>query len=291
MADNANSPVAPAHEEMLRTIVPDVTAGGPQTVSRFSELYENVYDAVFPATRAYLKVRHGVDKISSSHSLSVFDLETLHAFDLEAHRNDILYAFRNELTSRLNKIKGLNDVTGFSQAFEIYGEIIACLHLRAYRCVQTDRLAERKGTKTPDFKCTSPDGKIFFVDVKSLDVVDGEPKNLAMLDDGLNAKVELENQFHSGKHAASAITEIAPFRKTGETDTCDPRSLIRVVDTLREESLQAFKAGQFADCLTFALAIADRLALPGGKYDLAPYYHVDFNDGGIASGDGVDAPI
>ncbi len=79
-ADNPDSPVAQTHEEMLRTIAPDVTAGGPQTVSRFSELYENAYDSVFPATRAYLKVRHEVDEISSSHSLSVFDLETLHAF-------------------------------------------------------------------------------------------------------------------------------------------------------------------------------------------------------------------
>ncbi len=164
-------------------------------------------------------------------------------FDLEAQRNDILDAFRNELTSRLNKIKGLNDVTGFSQTFEIYGEIIAYLHLRACKCVQTDRLAERKGTKTPDFKCTLPDGKIFFIEVKSLDVVDGVPKNLAMLDDDLDAKAELENQFHAGKPAASAITEIAPFRKTGETDTCDPRSLIRVIDTLRQKIPSGLQGG------------------------------------------------
>ena len=279
---NPDSSVTQMHEEMLSAIAPDVAAGDPQTVSRFSELYDSAYDAVFPATRAYLKVRHEVDEISSSLSLSVFDLVTLHAFDLEAHRNDILGTFRKELTSRLNKVKGIDDVSAFGQAFEIYGEIIAYLHLRER--VQTDRLAERKGKKTPDFKCTLRDGKTFFVEVKSLDVVDGEPKNLAILDDGLDAKAELEEQVRASKPVSSVITEIAPFRKAGETDTYDPCSLIRVIDRLREKFLGAFKAGQFADGPTFALAITDRLVLPGGKFALVPYYYSDIPDGGIASG-------
>ena len=112
---NPDSSVAQMHEEMLSAIAPDVAAGDPQTVSRFSELYDSAYDAVFPATRAYLKVRHEVDEISSSLSLSVFDLVTLHAFDLEAHRNDILGTFRKELTSRLNKVKGIDDVSAFGR--------------------------------------------------------------------------------------------------------------------------------------------------------------------------------
>ena len=247
--DNPGSSVAQMYKEMLAGIGPDATAGDPQTVSQFSELYDSAYDAVFPTTRAYLEVRHEVDEISSSLSLSVFDFETLHAFDLEAHGNYILGTFRNELKSRLNKVKGIDDVTAFSQAFEIYGEIIAYLHLRER--AHTERLAERKGKKTPDFKCTFPDGKTFFVEVKSLDVVDGKPKNLAMLDDGLDAEAELEEQIHAGESVASAITEIAPFRKAGETGTYDPHSLIRVIDTLREKSLQAFKAGQFAAVLIF----------------------------------------
>lgn len=105
-----------------------------------------------------------------------------------------------------------------------------------------------------------------------------------MLNDGLDAKVELEEQLRAGKPVASAITEIAPFRKAGETESYDSRSLIRVIDTLREKSLQSFKGGQFAQGPTLALAVVDRLLLPGGKFDLAPYYHADFNDGGIAGG-------
>ena len=102
--------------------------------------------------------------------------------------------------------------------------------------------------------------------------------------DSLDAKAELENQVHAGKLVASAITEVAPFQKAGETKTYDPRSLVRVIDTLREKSLQSFKEGQFEEGSTFALVIANRLLLPGGKFDLAPYYYADSNDGGITSG-------
>ena len=105
-----------------------------------------------------------------------------------------------------------------------------------------------------------------------------------MMDDGLDAKAELEKQVHEGKPVASATTEIAPFRRAGETKTYDPRSLIRVIDTLREKFLQSFKQGQFAEGPTLALAIVDRLLLPGGKFDLAPYYYADYNDSGILSG-------
>ena len=57
-----------------------------------------------------------------------------------------------------------------------------------------------------------------------------------------------------------------------------------MIDTLREKSLGAFKEGQFKEGPTLALVVVDRLLLPGGMFDLAPYYYADFNDGGIRSG-------
>ena len=105
-----------------------------------------------------------------------------------------------------------------------------------------------------------------------------------MMDDGLNAKAELVKQVQAGKAVATAETEIDPFRKAGETKTYDPYSIIRVIDTLRQKYLGAFKEGQFKEGPTFAAAVVDRLVLPRGQFDLAPYYYADLNDGGIASG-------
>ena len=280
--DNPDSPVAQMHQEMLAAIGPDATAGDPQTVSRFSDLYRDASGIVFPASGAFLAASHAVGELTRSHSLAAIDLATLRAIDLEAHRNPVLDTFRNDLKSRLDKGSDIDDVTAYSQSFEIYGEAVAYLHLRER--VQTARLAEQEGTPIPDFQCTLADGKVFYVEVKSFDVVEGRRKNLDMLNDGLDASAELENQVHAGKRIAFATTEIAPFRKVGETKTYDPWSLMRVTDTLRAKCDGAFKGKQFALGPTFGLAIIDRLALVDGRYDLAPYYHVGFNDGGIASG-------
>ena len=143
---------------------------------------------------------------------------------------------------------------------------------------------EDKGQETPDFRCDPPDGKPFYVEVKTFDIVGGDARKRDMLYDGLDSKVELEEQIGAGKSVAMAESEIAPFRKAGETKTYDSRSLNRVIDTLREKSLGAFKEGQFKEGPTLALVVVDRLLLPGGKFDLAPYYYADFNDGGITSG-------
>ena len=279
---NPNSAVARMREEMLQAIGPDTPAGDPGAVARFSDLYKNASDLVFPATGAFLTACHDLNEYSSSHSLSSIDLDTLRAVDLEAHRNPILDMFRNDLKSRLEKVSGIDDVTAYSQAFETYGEIIAYLFLR--KRVPTRNIPEREGVRTPDFQCEPEDGKTFRVEVKTFDIVGGDARKLDMMDDGLDAKAELEKQIHAGKPVASAITEVAPFRMAGETKTYDPRSLIRVINALREKSLQSFKEGQFMEGPTLALAIVDRLPLPGGKFELAPYYYADYNDNGIVSG-------
>jgi len=281
--DNPGSPVARMREDMLQAISSNSVAGDPQTVSRFSDLYEKAYGMVYPATRAYLKVYHNVDEISSSYSLTAINLDDLRTFDLKAHKNNDLDAFRNELTSKLEKIASIDDVTAFSQVFEIYGEIVGYRYLRG-RELKVTRLAERKGKETPDFKCDLSDGKEFFVEVKTFDIVGGDLRKREMMEDALDIRIELEEQRNAGRFIASATTEIAPYRKHHETDTYDPRSLVGVIDTLREKFRNAFKEGQFNDGPTFALVVMDRLILPGGKFSLAPYYYDNYADGSISSG-------
>ena len=278
--NNPASPVAKIREDMLRVTGVGFAGGDPQAISRFSELYTEASDIVFPMTNVFLTVCNDVNELSSSHSLAQIDSEMLRAFDMEAHTNDTLDSFRSELISRLKNVD-IDDVEAFSGAFEIYGEIIAYQYLS--KRVPTVRLVP-KGKKTPDFQCQLPDGKPFYVEVKSFDIVGGKLRNLQMMDDGLDARAQLEKQVHAGKPIASVTTESAPYLRYGETDTYDPWSLIRVIDTLRDKSRQNFKSGQFKDGPAFALVVMDRLILPRGKFDLEPYYYDDHADGGISSG-------
>ena len=183
----------------------------------------------FPATCAYLNACRVVNDISYNHSLSAIDLDILRAVDSAAREDGTLDMLRNELVSRLEKIKFVDEITAFSQVFERYGEILAYLHLS--RGVTIHRLPERQNKKTPDFKCKLQDGRIFYVEVKSFDVVDGNLRNQEMMYDALDTNVDLETQTNAGKSVASSAREIEPYRKYGETDTYDLRSLITVINT------------------------------------------------------------
>ena len=289
--DNPASLVAEMRKAMLCVTEDGFAGGDPKAISRFSELYTEASDIVFPMTNAFLAACDVVNELSYSHSLAQIGSEALRVIDMEAHTNAALDSFRKELISKLRKRKGNVDidVEAFNEAFNVYGEIIAYQYLSKW--VTTVRLVP-EGKKTPDFQCQLLDGKTFYVEVKSFDVVGGRLRNLQMMKDGRDAKAQLEEQVHAGKPIPSATTVITPYLKYEEADTCDrgetatydPRSLIRVIDTLRDKSRQNFKPGQFEDGPTFALVVMDRLILPGGKFALEPYYYDDYVDGGLSSG-------
>lgn len=282
--DNPDSRVARIREDMLRMIGPDIRASDPNAASFFPDLYRKSCDIVYPATSAFLDTCNAVNAVSSNHSLSSMGSEELRAIDRKAHQDAVLDKFRTELIENLRRAAAnIDNVTAFSQAFETYGEIVAYLHLRER--MPTERLSERgAGKSTPDFRCEPRNSKPFHVEVKTFDIVGGALRNRSMMDESLDTNAELEEQIRAGKPIASATIEVAPYLRSYETDGYDPYSFIRVINTLREKSFKAFKEGQFKDAPTLALAVLDRLLLRGRKFDLAPYYSMDVNDGGIASG-------
>ena len=63
-------------------------------------------------------------------------------------RTGVLDDFRKELIARLEKCNRIDDVITYSQAFEIYGEIVVYLYL-IQRGLLTERLSERPGKGLP----------------------------------------------------------------------------------------------------------------------------------------------
>jgi hypothetical protein len=80
-------------------------------------------------------------------------------------------------------------------------------------------------------------------EVKSLDIAEGSFRHDEMMREGKNATVELGRQRSDGRQASIAESVIDPYRKLGDA-RYDPRSLIRVIDTLREKFRRAFLASQ-----------------------------------------------
>ena len=111
----------------------------------------------------------------------------------------------------------------------------------------------------------------FYVEVKTLDIVDAPQRLEQMLEEGLETQIEIERQQRQGKRVAMAEQGIAPYQ-----DLAPIRDMIRVrrgpvIETLCEKVSSNFKAGQFRRGPTFALANLLRLPLMGqGSSALAP---------------------
>jgi hypothetical protein len=165
--------------------------------------------------------------------------------------------------------------------FEIYAEALTLKFLRD-RGIPTRRIED--SVSAPDFGCELPDGRPYFVEVKALEIVGGRNRQDQIMVEGLDVAIDLERQLHEGKQIAMSHGVIAPYRKPYQDPDYDPRSLRRVIETLREKSRSAFKPSQFKRGPTFALAVADRLVVPGWKSALAPYYYDDHDGGCCVSG-------
>lgn len=267
----------------LGTLLADPTlASDPEKQRTFQMSYETAKLAAFPATSAYLAECAKLSGLTQDLSLTAIDLSTLRVIDEKAHSDPSFKIFVRQLCAKLGEAQSAPDAQAYAQFFEIYGEAIVMLLLQE-RKVRVKRLPEAK-TSMPDFECETDDGKPFFIEVKSLDVVGGIYRHKEMLHDALESEVEHERQARQGKRITMSEREIAPYRKSGADPAYDPLSLNRVIDTLRSKWRQAFKSSQFAQGPTFALAVVDRLVLPAAQLDLAPYYFDDALDGGGSSG-------
>jgi hypothetical protein len=181
------------------------------------------------------------------------------------------------MVAKLNRVRSKLDITAYNQLFEIYSEAMV-LHFLRGRGIATTRIVDT--LSAPDFRCEPKDGRPFFVEVKALDIVGGAIRHKQIMEEGLAPHIEIERQQRAGRRVAIAESEIAPYRKPFDDADYDAYSTKRVIDTLREKCQQAFKASQFERGPTFALVVADRLILNGGKSDLAPFYYSEHGSSG-----------
>jgi hypothetical protein len=239
-----------------------------QEVRDLQASYERAASAAFPTSRAALKWYHQLVGLSRENSLAQIRPARIRDMELKAFGDAQLAAMLVDLLAALRRIRSVDDVQGFGQAFEFYGEAVVY-------CLLSAKFATRRIVATniplPDFECTAPSGKRFYVELKSFDVVDGVYRATEMLHEGLEQAVEIEAQVARGERIATAEGEIAPYKKAFGKPY-DATSLLRVIDTLRDKARSAFKASQFVQGPTIAFALCDRLLIPAGKHSVAPYF-------------------
>lgn len=243
--------------------------------------YDGCLEAVFPVCQKYQYWSHQLNGISSDHSLSSISFDRLKKLEEDAYSDPELKNLMGELKHGINLISHISDTEKFRQAFEYYGEAVVYGMLSKH--FKTRRVDARDNSM-PDFACLLPDGKEFFVEVKSLDIVQGQFRAGQMHEDAMQQNIELEDQLRQGRRVATAVREIAPFKPAFDDGSYDPRSLLTVINTFINKSGSAFKSTQFSQGPTFAFILSDRLVVPGGKYNVAPHY---YERGGCAIVSGI----
>ena len=111
-----------------------------------------------------------------------------------------------------------------SALFEEYGEALCLIELKQRAvprgCVVT-RLASgaraKQGLRTPDIKCTGPDGD-FYIEVKVLDMVGGQYAAKSLAGEAFDNEVELAGRMKPGVNFGKPL-EIAPLGKHGRRRT------------------------------------------------------------------------
>ncbi len=235
----------------------------------FTKLYREAEQIVFPAATAFVGHSQALQAWTRNWSLARIDLNRLRGIDLKAHEDPTFKEYVGEMLTKLPELAAAPSVQAYSQFFEVYSEALVLEFLRTK--VRTARVP-RASKGTPDFRCQLDDAREFYVEVKTLDIVGGQIRHDEIMLDAIDQAVDLDRQLAEGRSVAVAEGEIAPYRRSSETATYDPRSLIRVIDTLREKWVQAFKADQFRLGPTLALAVTDRLGAQARPCELVPYY-------------------
>lgn len=248
----------------------------PEQATELREIYNRTHKTVFPVNDKYLYWCHQFHGLSEDHSLRSISWDHLKRLEEESYADDELKALVQELKLSFGRVKNLSDSQGFRQVFEFYGE--ALVYSRLSKHFKTKRIVAKRDSM-PDFVCVLPNGKKFYVELKSLDLVQAPLRSGQMHEDAMNQNIKIEEQLREGNKVAMAEREIAPFKPPFDDGSYDPRSLLLVIDTLMKKARGAFKESQFAQGPTFAFMLCDRLLIPGGNHSVAPHY---FERGGEA---------
>lgn len=263
------SRIAALHRDLISLLQLRDLHRRPDDLKRAREVYHEARKLTFPADAAFLKHSQELSGLTTNASLLAVERDVLLDIDLLAHDDATFATFVRDMVAKLDQVKSAPDAIAYSQFFEIYAEAMVLRYLRG-RGIPTKRIADSKSA--PDFECELEHGRPYFIEVKALEIVDGQFRHKEIMDDGLKPNIELERQIAEGKQVAMATDELAPYRKAFGVGDYDPSSLKLVIDTFREKCRQAFKPSQFKRGPTFALIVADRLILDGWSSALTPYY-------------------
>jgi len=239
----------------------------------------NVYDRAeslaFPAAVAYRDLCHRLHGVTNSFHLQSMGLGQMQVVDELGVTDDGATVLHRNLLDKLQVAQEATDAAltrSLAQAFEAFGE--AWAYRRLSRCMKISKIPEGDDPG-PDFRCEL-DGREFFVELKTPDIVSGDFHHEQMMKAATESQIDLDEQVRAGKRVAMVTGCIDPFQKPGDS-SYESTDLTLVIKTLRDRVRASFEAPQFSSGTTFALMFMARYVIPGNRRAILP----DFKVGGM----------
>ena len=208
----------------------------------------NIYSRVFTLKEESRKIT------TVNPLLDVFNLDFCQKIDSFSRKNQF---FQDKKAQLIELLKDYD--VGYDEklksAVEVYNEVLN-YHLLSQKVVIEP--VKENNSKTPDFLIRNNSDN-FYLEVKTLGFNDGGINYIKTIEDGLESKINIEDQIHSGKRVASAITVIAPLRKDKGYSPFSVKHIIEIVVRKIEQNL---KKEQFEVGDTFLLVDLHLIPLP-----------------------------
>lgn len=245
-------------------------AGHSAFQADFMKAYEDACRHAYPLTRELIDERHRLLGLSRDYTLGCIDLGQVRMIEDEAETDASLKEFVRDMRAKL-ATRTLARHELLRQVFDVYGEALVYRLLRE-RVGGRLRIAKitESSVAGPDFECDLDvvrKGRTvtlhFYLEVKSLDIVDAPQRLPEMMNDAMDVEIELERLAAAGKRIAIAEGVVAPHRRFGASPGYDSRSTRQAVENIAAKAAGNFKNKQFQRGPTFALANLLRLPLPG----------------------------
>jgi hypothetical protein len=264
-------------ERMLALLArpPNASAGFR---AEFESLYEKAGGIAYPFAWAIRNARRAIAAEARDYMLECFDLGAIRQLEDAACGDPTLRSMLKIARNRLGPVSPHPALEALSEVFENYSEALIYQKLmeRGGGRLRVQRIDD-SSQSNPDFECwlrPADEGGSecelhFFIEVKTLNIVDASLRSRDMRDDAIDAHVNLEGQINEGRRFAFATNAVAPYlwwtkdgRRSPDPDY-DRYSIRHVIETLIEKARSAFKRSQFERGPTLALVNLLRLPLPG----------------------------
>lgn len=278
-------------DQLLR-LLQDPQRIGPSFKSTVEDAFQGARKYAYPLCTRLLTAIHNTAMVSRDPTLSNIDFGQVRRMEDEAKNDTSMESFVSGMLGLLDNKSGIALTEVYRQVFDVYSEGLICRLLRE-RASPNLTIEKVKETNNPgpDFRCVLRSDRKqeedieFYIEVKSLDIVQAPTRIPEMMDEDMDVHLDLEAQLLSGARIAVAEGEIAPNRGTGIDPDYDPRSVRKNIELLAEKASNNFKSKQFKRGPTFALANVLRLGLmPQGLGTLAPFFYEEANGGACVSG-------